>query len=244
MGPVPPWKRESFHILRSPLPGGKTSQERREVSEPLKRAELVYGEHSGERLAQMVDITALHSPAWDAHLLGWVGAGGWGLSLGGQTLEEDGDWWCGYSLKGLAYGAPQPRNWHARRSQSPSRQARHHCLEVHKHRSFLFWMSTLRQQGTTCMRVKHSHHWHFRLQRQVLVLGANHSLHLPRSTHRPWTCPPSINGIMASTHWGKRQQASKPKQHPCQKQLNPYKWHSNLSTYKLSSKTTVDNCFS
>ena len=142
--------------------------------------------------------------------------------------------WC-TTTKGVA----------CQKKPEPTRQARHHCSEVHKHRSFLFWVSTLRWQGTTCMssRVKHSHHWHFRLQRQVLVLGSNHSLHLPRSTCRPWTCPLFINGIMASTHWRKRQKASKPKQNPCQKQLNPYKQNSNLSTYKLSSKTTVDNCF-
>lgn len=42
-----PCERGKLPHLRSPLPGGKTSQERRETSEPLKRAELVYGEHSG-----------------------------------------------------------------------------------------------------------------------------------------------------------------------------------------------------
>ena len=90
--------------------------------------------------------------------------------------------WC-TTTKGVA----------CQKKPEPTRQARHHCSEVHKHRSFLFWVSTLRWQGTTCMssRVKHSHHWHFRLQRQVLVLGSNHSLHLPRRHGDPMRQGPS-----------------------------------------------------
>ena len=98
------YKRKGSSTLWSPFTRKEIHWDREGTSSE-ENAEPVCSRQNRERPVQMVSASAVHSPAWDTHLLVQEATGNWSPGFRGPIWGEDQGWLCRNSLKGLDSGA-------------------------------------------------------------------------------------------------------------------------------------------